>query len=82
MTYRGHVRNGTVVLDTPAELPEGATVEVNVIVAPDRDRPPITSIEELRGEDVGEDEFGDDFDATLRKWRNEPWRLTPQEPPE
>jgi hypothetical protein len=30
MTYKGHVRNGTVVLDEPAQLPEGAEVTVNV----------------------------------------------------
>jgi hypothetical protein len=28
MTYRGHVRNGVIVLDAPASLPEGAEVEV------------------------------------------------------
>ena len=28
MTYRGHVENGTVVLDEPASLPEGARVRV------------------------------------------------------
>ena len=28
MTYRGHVENGVVVLDEPAELPEGAIVRV------------------------------------------------------
>lgn len=80
MTYRGHVRNGAVVLDVPAELPEGATVEVNVIAAPGGGRPPITSIDELQGENVGDDAFGEDFDATIRKWRNEPWRTAPQEP--
>ena len=31
MTYRGHVENGVVVLDPPAELPEGAVVEVSLI---------------------------------------------------
>ncbi len=30
MTYRGRVRNGTVVLDEPVELPEGAVVHVDV----------------------------------------------------
>jgi len=28
MTYKGHVKNGVVVLDDPAHLPEGAEVEV------------------------------------------------------
>jgi hypothetical protein len=79
MTYRGHVRNGTVVLDEPAHLPEGASVEVNVVDAAGKP-PPITSIDQLRGEDLGDDAFGEDFDQALRQWRNEPWRLSPQEP--
>jgi hypothetical protein len=28
MTYRGHVKKGVIVLDPPAQLPEGAEVEV------------------------------------------------------
>lgn len=34
MTYRGHVKNGSVVLDNPVSLPEGAQVEVDVKTAP------------------------------------------------
>ncbi len=79
MTYRGQVRNGAVVLDPPAELPEGAAVEVNLVSSPERQRPPIVSIEQLRGGDLGDDPFGDDFDETIRKWRNEPWRASSQE---
>lgn len=30
MQYQGHVRDGVVVLDEPCELPEGATVSVEV----------------------------------------------------
>ena len=30
MTYRGHVKNGVVVLDEHANLPEGAEVEVEI----------------------------------------------------
>ena len=30
MTYRGHVRNGQISLDEPAQLPEGAAVSVEV----------------------------------------------------
>ena len=30
MTYRGRVKNGVVVLDEPAELPEGAEVRVEL----------------------------------------------------
>ena len=37
MVYRGHVRNGVVVLDEPAELPEGA--EVRVELAEEEDVP-------------------------------------------
>ena len=29
MTYRGRVRNGVIILDPPATLPEGAQVEVS-----------------------------------------------------
>lgn len=32
MTYRGHVKNGVVVLDGPARLPEGASVRVEPVV--------------------------------------------------
>jgi hypothetical protein len=80
MTYRGHVKNGAVVLDAPAALPEGAAVEVVVVTTPmQQQRPPISSIDELRGQDVEDDAF-EGFDETLREWRKEPWRLTPQEP--
>ena len=30
MTYRGHIENGRIVLDEPAELPEGSRVTVHV----------------------------------------------------
>ena len=30
MTYRGHVKNGVVVLDEPVKLPEGAEVQVDL----------------------------------------------------
>lgn len=30
MTMRGHIRNGTVVLDEPVKLPDGTSVEVDV----------------------------------------------------
>ena len=80
MTYRGRVKNGAVVLDPPVELPEGASVEVNVIPAAEQLPRPIGSIDELRGADPGDDPFGDDFEDTIRQWRNEPWRSSPQEP--
>lgn len=31
MTYRGHVKDGVVVLDPPRALPEGAKVEVRLV---------------------------------------------------
>lgn len=31
MTYRGRVKNGVIVLDPPASLPEGAEVEVSAV---------------------------------------------------
>jgi hypothetical protein len=31
MTYRGHIRNGVVVLDEPVPAPEGAEVEVRLV---------------------------------------------------
>jgi hypothetical protein len=30
MTYKGHIKNGTVVLDQPVALPEGAEVNVDL----------------------------------------------------
>jgi len=34
MTYRGRVKDGVVILDPPADLPEGAEVEVRLIEEP------------------------------------------------
>jgi hypothetical protein len=31
MTYRGHVKNGQIMLDAAAKLPEGATVNIEVL---------------------------------------------------
>ena len=31
MTYKGHIEKGTVVLDEPADLPDGASVRVEVL---------------------------------------------------
>ena len=38
MVYRGHVKNGVVVLESPHALPEGTEVRVEVVVA-EGDRP-------------------------------------------
>src|SRR5438876_10147587 len=34
MVVRGHVKNGTIILDEPAKLPEGAEVEVSLLAPP------------------------------------------------
>jgi hypothetical protein len=34
MTYRGHVRNGQITLEQPAEIPEGAEVVVALVERP------------------------------------------------
>lgn len=43
MTYRGHIANGVIVFDDPVNLPEGATVQVQVfspgLTAPESDQP-------------------------------------------
>lgn len=31
MSLRGHIKNGVIILDEPAELPEGAEVRVQVV---------------------------------------------------
>jgi hypothetical protein len=84
MTYRGHIRNGAVVLDDPpVDLPEGAAVEVNVVVADSSippQRPPITSLEELRSKLPGDPFDGADPADMLRELRSHPWRASAQEP--
>jgi len=36
MAYRGHIENGTVVLDEPVAVPEGTAVTVEPVVAENR----------------------------------------------
>jgi hypothetical protein len=45
MSLEGHVENGQIVLDTPAELPEGAKVRVEIVTT-DSDGP--TLLDRLR----------------------------------
>lgn len=35
MTYRGHIKNGQIVLEAPASLPEGSEVKVEVVEGSD-----------------------------------------------
>ena len=39
MSYRGHVRNGVVVLDEPADLDEGVEVSVEVLQGDEKKKP-------------------------------------------
>ena len=36
MTYRGRIRDGVIVLDEDASLPDGTEVEISVVRSPDR----------------------------------------------
>jgi hypothetical protein len=40
MTYRGKVKSGVVVLDGGVRLPDGATVQVDLLVKPDDENGP------------------------------------------
>lgn len=44
MTYKGHIKNGSVVLDEPVALPDGAAVTVDLIPTP----PPVPLAERLK----------------------------------
>ena len=39
MVYRGHVEKGRVVVDDPVELPEGATVQLEILSRDDKGLP-------------------------------------------
>ena len=45
MTYKGHIKNGSVVLDEPVALPDGSEVTVDLIPVP----PPVPLAELLKG---------------------------------
>jgi hypothetical protein len=51
MTYKGHIKNGIIVLDEPTQLPEGTEVEV-AIRAPAQPSRPSTLLERF-GDLVG-----------------------------
>ena len=82
MTYRGRIQNGAVVLDPPAELPDGTTVEVSVVTSSPLppQRPPITSIDQLRSQLPGDPFDGADPVEMLRELRSRPWRASTPEP--
>jgi hypothetical protein len=45
MTYKGHIKNGTIVLDQPVSLPEGAEVSVDLVNV----QPAVPLAESLKG---------------------------------
>jgi predicted DNA-binding antitoxin AbrB/MazE fold protein len=45
MTYKGHIKNGAVVLDQPVALPEGAEVKVDLVA----EQPAVPLAESLKG---------------------------------
>ena len=72
MTYRGHVRNGVVVLDEPAELPDGMAVVVtpldgSVPAASDEERMPTLAerLKDVIGTVEGPPDLADNHDHYL-----------------
>lgn len=53
MTYKGHVENGTVVLDDPVELPEGAIIRFEIETTPETEQPAPLSFAEVMGKAEG-----------------------------
>jgi hypothetical protein len=82
MTFRGHMQNGVAVLDTPAGLPDGTPVRVEVerVESPfwqnlsvgdlvrEQGLRPVVSVDELAG-DWPEEDSVDDFLAFIREAR-------------
>lgn len=54
MTYKGHVRNGVIVLDEPVALEEGAEVAVEVVK---RAKPVEQDHTELEGRDIAKERY-------------------------
>ena len=72
MTYRGHVKNGVVVLDEPAELPDGMAVVVTPVdgsapAASDEERMPTLSerLKDVIGTVEGPPDLADNHDHYL-----------------
>ena len=82
MTYRGHMRNGVAVLDSPANIPDGTPVRIDVegydgefwqeksVEALSREQgvQPVRSLDELAG-DWPEEESVDELIALVREVR-------------
>ena len=73
MTYKGHVRNGTIVLDEPINLPEGAIISFEVAkVEHSEDVQEIPTLAERLASVIGKAEglpadWAENHDAYLRK---------------
>ena len=52
MPYKGHVENGTIVLDDAVELPEGTVVRVEPVVSPRTHHPDIARFSGILAADV------------------------------
>ena len=59
MVLLGHVRNGMIVADTPVELPEGASVRIELLV---EDSPPPQPLPRQGGQYAGQIWMAPDFD--------------------
>lgn len=53
MTYRGHVKNGQIVLDASTALPEGAEVNVEIVEDPEAKAPIWDKLLKLAGSAPG-----------------------------
>jgi hypothetical protein len=83
MSYRGYIKNGVAVLDSPANLPDGTPVRIEVetaksdfwlnkdlqALANDQAAKPIQSLDELAG-DWPEDDSIDELIALVCKVRS------------
>jgi hypothetical protein len=49
MSYRGHVKNGVVLLDEPSSLPEGAEVNVELVASANQQGSTPPSVREFAG---------------------------------
>ncbi len=73
MTYKGHVRNGAIVLDEPINLPEGAAVSFEIAMVEDAgDDQETPTLAERLASVIGKAEglpadWAENHDAYLRK---------------
>ncbi len=66
MTLRGHVKNGVIILDAPAQLPDGTEVRVETVPPPPTEPKPRRVGGQLRGKIWMADDF-DEVPDDLRE---------------